>query len=107
MLAFPSFLAPAALYARLLNALLQREDWARARLYPHAGKTVRMVAGPVNINLGIDSSGYTHVSDNAIVPDVTLTIPSHQISNIPALLRSQDPSALVAILHIDGDAGLA
>lgn len=107
MLAIPTFLAPAAVYARLLNALLQREDWARTRLYQHAGKTVRFVAGPIKVNLGINSSGYTHASDTAIVPDVTLTIPSHQISKLPALIRSQDPSELVAILHIEGDAGLA
>lgn len=107
MLAFPSFLNPAAIYARLLNALLQREDWARARLYQHAGKTVRFVAGPISVNLSIDSSGYTRTADTAIVPDVTLTIPSQEISKLPALVRSQNPSDLVAILHIQGDAGLA
>lgn len=107
MLAFPPFLAPAAFYARLLNALLQREDWARSRLYPHAGKTVRFVAGPVRLSLCIDSSGYTQASNAAIVPDVTLTIPSDQITQLPSLIKSQDPSALVAILHIEGDAGLA
>lgn len=107
MLAFPSFLAPAAFYARFLNALLRREDWARSRLYQHSGKTVRFVAGPLTISLRIESSGYTHVSDPAIVPDVTLTIPTEQISKLPALVKSQDPSDLVAILHIQGDAGLA
>ncbi len=107
MLAFPPFLAPAALYARLLNALLQREDWARARLYPHSGKTVRFVAGPVKISLSIESSGYTQVSDPAVVPDVSLTIPSSQISKLPALIKSNNPSDLIAILHIEGDAGLA
>lgn len=107
MLAFPSFLAPAAVYARVLNALLQREDWARTRLYPHSGKTVRFVAGPIKVNLGITSSGYTQASDGAIVPDVILTLPTHQISKLPALIRSQDPSDLVAMLHIEGDAGLA
>lgn len=107
MLALPSFLAPAAVYARLLNALLKREDWARERLYPHSGKTVRFVAGPVQLSLGIESSGYTHASSPAIVPDVTLTIPSGEISRLPGLLRSEDPSALVSVLHIEGDAGLA
>lgn len=107
MLAFPSFLAPAAVYARLLNALLKREDWARTRLYSHSGKTVRFVAGPIKLNLGINSSGYTQVSDDAIVPDVTLTLPTHQISKLPALIKSQDPSDLVAMLHIEGDASLA
>lgn len=107
MLALPSFLAPAAVYARLLNALLQREDWARTRLYPHAGKTVRFVAGPVKVSLCIQSSGYTQPSDTAVVPDVILTIPRHQISKLPSLIKSNDPSELVAILHIEGDAGLA
>lgn len=107
MLALPSFLAPAAFYARLLNALLKREDWARERLYPHAGKTVRFAVAPLQISLTIDSSGYTRPSDTAIVPDVVLAIPSDQIPRLPGLIRSQDPSALVAILHIEGDAGLA
>ena len=107
MPALPSFLAPAAVYARLLNALLHREDWARSRLYPHAGKTVRFVAGPVRVSLCIESSGYAQPSDPAVVPDVTLTIPSHQISRLPSLIKGKDPSELVAILHIEGDAGLA
>lgn len=107
MLALPSFLAPAAVYARLLNVLLKREDWARTRLYPHAGKTVRFVAGPVKISLCVESSGFTQPSDPAVVPDVTLTIPTHQVSKLPSLIKNNDPSQLVAILHIDGDAGLA
>lgn len=107
MLALPSFLAPAAVYARLLNALLQREDWARARLYPHSGKTVRFVAGPVRISLCVESSGFTQPSDPSVVPDVTLTIPTHQIAKLPALIKNNDPSELVALLHIEGDAGLA
>lgn len=107
MLATSSFPAPATVFARLLNKLLQREDWARVRLSQHAGKTVRFVVGKATASLSIASSGYTQVSDPAIVPDVTLTIPSDQISKLPGLIRSKDPSALTAILHIQGDAGLA
>lgn len=107
MLVFPSFLAPAAVYARLLNSLLRREDWARNRLALHAGKTVRFVVGTIKISLTIESSGFTQASDPAIIPDVTLTIPTSQISALPGLIRSKDPSALIAILHIQGDAALA
>lgn len=107
MLALPSFLTPAALYTRVLNSLLQREDWARNRLHQHAGKTVRFVIGNRNVSLTIESSGFTQTSDPAIVPDVTLTIPARQIPALPGLIRRKDPSGLTAILHIEGDAALA
>lgn len=107
MLALPSFLAPAVVHARLLNSLLRREDWARDRLAQHAGKTVRFVVGTLKISLTIESSGFTQASDPAIVPDVTLTIPASKIPALPALIKSKDPSALTAILHIQGDAALA
>lgn len=107
MLALPTFLAPAALYARLLNSLLRREDWALNRLHQHAGKTVRFAVGNVKVSLTIESSGFTQASNPAIVPDVTLTIPAHQIPALPALIKRKDPSGLTAILHIEGDAALA
>lgn len=107
MRAFPSLPAPAAVFARLLNTLLQREDWARTRLSQHAGKTIGFVIGRMRLQLSIDSSGLTQTSDPAIVPDVTLTIPSEHIASLPGLIRAKDPSQLTRILHIQGDAGLA
>lgn len=107
MLAFPSFLAPASVCARLLNSLLRREDWARERLARHAGKSVRFVAGPWNVGLAIQSGGLLDVSDAVIVPDVTLTLPSEKLAQLPVILRKGDTDEITALLHIQGDAALA
>lgn len=107
MSTLPSFLTPAAVQSRVLNRLLQREDWARRRLDEHAGKTVRFMLGPVSSSLTIITSGLTQASDPAIVPDVTLTIPAEHLAELPALARQRNPEALTAIMRIEGDAGLA
>lgn len=107
MLAFPTFPAPASVCARLLNSLLRREDWARERLARHAGKSVRFVAGPWRVGLAIRADGQVDASDPAIVPDVTLTLPGENLSQLPAILRRGDTDEITALLHIQGDAGLA
>ncbi|TEA78301.1 ubiquinone biosynthesis accessory factor UbiJ [Allopusillimonas ginsengisoli] len=98
---------PAAFCRRPLNALLRREDWARERLGRHAGKSIRFLAGPFNVNLAIQAEGLFGASDPAIVPDVTLTLPADRVSSLPRILRSRDPANLADILHVEGDAGLA
>src|SRR5690606_25300557 len=107
MLAFPPFPAPASVCARLLNSLLRREDWAKERLARHGGKSVRFVAAPWHIGLAIGADGLVEASDAAIVPDVTLTLPSDKLSQLPAILRRGDTDEITALLHIQGDAGLA
>lgn len=107
MLPIPSFLTPAAISTRALNKLLQREDWARARLSLQAGKTTRFVAGRLTLNLTVQADGYVQSCDPAIVPDVTLTIPTQKLGQLPAVLRAGDPNAIAALLHVQGDAGLA
>lgn len=107
MLAFPPFPAPASVSARLLNGLLRREDWAAQRLARHAGKTVRFVAFPWDVSLSIGSDGLVEVSDPSIVPDVTLTLPRDGLMKLPAVLKRGDTDEITALLHIEGDAGLA
>lgn len=107
MLASPSFPAPALLGARLLNNLLRREDWARERLARHAGKSARFVVAPWRVSLAVRSDGLVEASDPAIVPDVTLTLPSAKLAQLPAILRRGDIDEITALLHIQGDAGLA
>ena len=107
MFVFPPFPAPASLCARLLNSLLRREDWARERLARHAGKSVRFVAEPWRIGLAIHSDGQVEACDPAIVPDVTLMLPGEKLAQLPAILRSGDTDEITALLHIQGDAGLA
>ncbi|WP_397473935.1 SCP2 domain-containing protein [Pusillimonas sp.] len=107
MLAFPPLPAPASVCARLLNSLLRREDWAKERLERHAGKSVRFVAAPWQISLSIRADGLVEASDQAIVPDVTLTLPGDKLAQVPAILRRGDTDEITALLHIQGDAGLA
>lgn len=107
MLAFPPLPAPASVCARLLNSLLRREDWAKERLARHAGKSVRFVATPWQISLAIGAEGLVQASDSAIVPDVTLTLPGEKLAQMPAILRRGDTDEITALLHIQGDAGLA
>ncbi|WP_245150612.1 ubiquinone biosynthesis accessory factor UbiJ [Pollutimonas harenae] len=107
MLSLPSFLTPAAVYARMLNKLLQRESWARDRLSRHAGKTVGFKVGSITMGLSIQADGLVQASDRAVVPNVTLTIPANQLAELPGVLRARDPSLLTELLHVEGDAGLA
>ncbi|MEO6985390.1 MAG: SCP2 sterol-binding domain-containing protein [Paralcaligenes sp.] len=107
MLPIPSFLTPSVVSTRALNKLLQREDWARARLSPQAGKTARFVVGRLTLNLTVQADGYVQSSDPAIVPDVTLTIPTQKLGRLPEVLRAGDPNAMATLLHVQGDAGLA
>lgn len=107
MFSLPPFFSPSAVSARILNRLLQREEWARDRLSRQSGKSVRFVLGSCKAALVIQSSGLVQASDPAVVPDVVLTIPLEKIAELPAILRSRDASAIAAVLHIEGDAGLA
>ncbi|MFW7342212.1 SCP2 sterol-binding domain-containing protein [Pollutimonas sp. H1-120] len=107
MFSLPPFFAPSAVHARVLNKLLLREDWARDRLSRHSGKTVRFAIGRFKTGFAIQASGLVQACDPAVVPDVTLTIPSDKLPGLPAVLRSRDPDAVAEIMHIEGDAGLA
>lgn len=107
MFSSPFPLKPVQVPVSTLNALLRREPWARDQLVLHAGKSVRFIAGPVRLNLSVQASGLVDASDPAIVPDVILAIPAGKLASLPGVLRSRDPSALTALLHVEGDAALA
>ncbi len=107
MLSLPFLPAPAAVSARVLNKLLRREDWARDRLARHSGKTASFKVGGYQTALAIQATGLVEPSDQAVVPDVTLTIPASRLAELPGVLRARDPSLLTELLHVEGDAGLA
>lgn len=108
MLPFPSFttLATSA-GVTALNHLLGREAWAAQRLSRHSGKTVRLALGQTFVSLTVGNDGRVQLADHAIVPDVTLTLPSGQLGQLLDLLRHKDPEQIVEAMHIQGDAGLA
>ncbi len=84
----------------LANRVLEREDWARERLSAHAGRTVRMICGPIQSSLAITPGGMLMAGhDN---PDLTLTVsPLH----LPTLLAN--PERWNDLVAADGDATLA
>ncbi len=86
--------------AFLVNRALASEGWARERLGVHAGRTVRVVAGPAAMTMAVAPDGSFADSDAA--PDLTLTIPPLRV---PALLAH--PERWNEIVGASGDAALA
>ena len=84
----------------LANRVLEREDWARERLSAHAGRTVRMICGPMASTLAIAPSGILSPSQSAA--DLTLSIPPLRL---PTLLAH--PERWTELVSVDGDAALA
>lgn len=95
-----------------LAHLLQQQAWARERLRPHAGRTVRVAleapAGPFappDILAGVDAEGMLGTAPAGARPDATLLLrPSAQA--LAALLRD-GPQGLSAHLRVEGDVMLA
>jgi ubiquinone biosynthesis protein UbiJ len=84
----------------LANRVLEREDWARERLSAHAGRTVRMVCGPMASTLAIAPSGMLSPSQSAA--DLTLSISPLRL---PTLLAH--PERWTELVAVEGDAALA
>jgi ubiquinone biosynthesis accessory factor UbiJ len=84
----------------LANRVLEREEWARERLSAHAGRTVRVLCGPVDSTLTITPSGMLSVAADAA--DLTLSISPLRL---PALLAH--PERWTELVTADGDAALA
>lgn len=107
MFPLPAFLAPSAVYARALNALLRREEWASNRLIPHSGKVLHFAAGRLQAQLQVTRDGFVRSADASAAANVTLTIPANRLSELPGILKTRDPARIASLMHIEGDAGLA
>jgi len=121
---------PAVVCVCLLNPLLRSQDWARAKLARHAGKTVRLAAAGRSVNLAFTPDGLARTAGDA-APDVTLSLPADRLGRLPAILLERIPraspqdapagtgslatagreaeqlDALTGLTHIEGDAALA
>jgi ubiquinone biosynthesis protein UbiJ len=86
--------------ATLANRALAREDWARERLAAHAGRKLRIVAGPAALTLAINADG--SFADSEEAPDLTLTIPALRL---PALMAT--PERWNELVVATGDSSLA
>jgi ubiquinone biosynthesis accessory factor UbiJ len=84
----------------LANRVLEREDWARERLSAHAGRTLRMICGPMASTLAIAPSGMLSAAHGPA--DLTLSISPLRL---PTLLAH--PERWTELVAVDGDAALA
>ncbi|TMG86130.1 MAG: hypothetical protein E6H78_04840 [Betaproteobacteria bacterium] len=83
-----------------INRMLEPESWARQKLSAHAGRTLRLVVGPIGRTSAIDAEG--RLSASEVPPDLTLTISPLRV---PALLAR--PERWTELVVAEGDAPLA
>ncbi len=91
----PGILAGTAV--QLVNRLLARENWARGRLTPFAGQTVRVVAGAVTVPVSVAGSGLLAGSDGATPAAVTVVLPPDW-----PLRAVTDRASIVRLARISG-----
>ncbi|GAA5236705.1 hypothetical protein FOZ76_13115 [Verticiella sediminum] len=93
---------PSSVATRVINALLAREPWASERLRPHAGKTVRVSAGALDVALRIRPEGRVEPSPGG-APNVTVRVDTIELPRLVAA----DPAQRMGALHVEGEAALA
>lgn len=84
------------------NHLLAQEDWARAKLAPHAGKIARFDAGFQSLNLTVEATGYLALAAAGAEPAVTIKV---KAADLPLIV--QDMKKAFSYVRIEGDADFA
>lgn len=104
---FPLPPHPASLAVRSLNAMLEREPWARERLARHAGKTVRFALSRLDVSLTVQPGGLAELAAGDAEPAVVLTVVPERIT-LDRLRPGPDTAdAFADMTHISGDAAFA
>lgn len=85
-----------------LNHLVSAEPWAQERLRQHAGASLQLKAGIMQVRLGIDGDGRFHLAEASTAPDVSLTVPAEAL---PALIF--DRGKLFSSVKLEGAADIA
>lgn len=85
-----------------LNHLLDREEWALARLKPFAGQHLRVEFGGFERNFAIAGDGRFAPSGTSVSPEVTIRLPDDAAARLPA-----NRDALFSAVRISGAADLA
>lgn len=106
-LPFAAALRPTAVVVRALNAVLRQEPWAQQRLMPYVGRRVSLHLGAWELAFSFSHDGFLVLAPTDKTADVQLTIPSANLSRVPEALAQSSPEAVLALVHIQGDAGLA
>lgn len=90
--------------AKLISHLLSRASWARERLIPFAGCTVRCQLEPIELRFLIDTQGLvTTAPDSESTADVTISMP---LAQLPTAVLS-DANELMNAVTLAGNAELA
>ena len=106
-LPIPAILRPTTIIVRALNAILTREPWAQQRFAQYAGRTVSLTVGALHLPLSFTYTGNVVLTDLTDTADVQLTISADRLASFPSALAQSSPEALLALVHIQGDAGMA
>jgi ubiquinone biosynthesis protein UbiJ len=83
-----------------LRHLMRRETWAQAALLPYAGRSARLVAGALTLDLGVGSDGQLVAGSGT--PAVRIELPPGQLARLPL-----DPEGALRDVRLEGDAGFA
>lgn len=103
----PAAMRPLTLVVRALNAVLAREPWAQQRLQQYAGRRISLQFSSLHIGFSFNHVGEIVLADDQALADVQLSVPAGNLSKIPEAFSHSTPEALLALVHIQGDAGLA
>ena len=85
-----------------INHILAQHAWARERLVPHAGKTVRVDASPFTVTLEFKPNGEVQQVAERGAADIVFRVSPAQL---PLFLG--EPEAAMKAVRIEGDAELA
>ena len=88
--------------AAFVNHVLAQHPWARDKLAPHAGKTMRVEAPPLALSFTIDAAGDIVSSPLSQSADVSFRINAAQI---PLMLA--DPDTALKSVQLSGDVEFA
>lgn len=86
----------------VLNRMLGREEWAREKLTPFAGRVVRLEALPFSLQWAVAEGGTLAANDDDGAPAVTIGL---ALSSLPFALL--DPQAATKDVRLQGDAEFA
>ena len=85
----------------VLNRMLSREQWAREKLAPFAGRSARFDAAPLGLTLQVADGGtFSDAVDAA--PAVTISV---ALSSLPLVML--DPQAAMKDIRLSGEAEFA
>ena len=87
-----------------LNHVLSQEPWAISRLLPYAGKSLLLVASPIELLLLVSPTGMFSAADNCTEPpSVTVTLPNDSVLKF----ISGDHTTVLSAARLSGSADFA